>query len=406
MAAMKSGFIVCSVLLLTLALLVTNGNAGDNNASNWLGHKSHHATPAAIQTDAFSPEVTVLDPEDDTVTVAEDHFSFRMLVLSPRLPLTSVTVNVNGRPAFKQKLDNAPDSTRRKFLQQMSVPLDEGENVVAIIAANEKVSSRPVIRKVIYKPAALAKPNLIVLSVGISDYKEDRWNQRYASGDAQAFAKLIETQANPQSLYGSVKTRVLTSADANRLGMLKALSWLNSEVTSANDVRILFLSGAFSADFSDTAYFLSLDHEPKMDPALSSLSLEAIFRRLSSVSGPVLVFIDSNSFSSVGMRSAFEEFNRYSSERNFYIYLASDIKDEVKNPANLGHSYFVSALMDGLKGEADIALGGRRDGVIDTMELQLWLKSRVGDLTGGLQHPVFLGSSQALTVFRSTPAQP
>ena len=404
---MRSILILCSVVVVSLLFPVTRGSAHDQNVNDALAHKTKNEMLTFIQTDAFSPDVIILDPQPAQVTVNNEVLSFRALVLSPTIPLTSVTLTVNGKVLFTRKLEGEVGAKRRKFLTQNEISLRTGENVIVITATNEKAGPRRVIRRITFKPATTpSNPNLIVLSIGVSDSKEGRFKQPHASADAQAFAKFMAAQVRTQQLYGAIKTHVITDAEASRVGILKSLSWLNSEVNSDSDVRILFLSGAFGSDFSDGVYFLSFDHQPKTDPELSSVSLSAIFTRLAEARGPVLVFIDSNKFSSAAMRGALELIRRYSYERNFFIYLSSELNEAAQSPPTSDHSHFVTALLEGLKGQADFEMSGRKDGRIDTLELYFWLKSRVAALSGDSQHPVFLGNSKALPLFSAPAAQP
>jgi len=66
------------------------------------------------------------------------------------------------------------------------------------------------------------------------------------------------------------------------------------------------------------------------------------------------------------------------------------------------HGAFTKALLEGLEGQADGIVNGRRDGRIDTLELSTWLSRRVAELTGDAQHANFdSGGTPPFPLFQS-----
>jgi hypothetical protein len=106
------------------------------------------------------------------------------------------------------------------------------------------------------------------------------------------------------------------------------------------------------------------------------------------------------------LRSAFEVVREYSYQDHFFIYLCSDLTESAETPASSAHSYFVTALLEGLNGQADLSQNGQKDGVVDSLELYFWLKSRVAALSGDRQHPAFRGNSKSLNIFKPAATQP
>lgn len=343
---MKPIVIRCLLPLLVLFVALIDGNAHYRVSS----HPFHHDVAVSLQTDAASPDVIITEPGAATLTANSEDFRLTAL------------------------------------------------------PANGKAVSRQ-IRTVIYERSGAAKPNLIVLAIGVSEYKDRRLNQPRAHEAAAAFAKLMMTQEG--GLYGSVKSLVLANADANRTGILKGLSWLNSEAKSRSDIRVLFLSGAFGADHSETAYFLSPEHEPKADPEFANVSFRSMFARLVDVRSPLLVFLDTNSLSfdrNPGMRLI----NSFAQEGDSFIYMCCDGDPELA-PRVAESSPFATALLEGLRGEADLSVGAPKDGVINLGELQTWLEARVRALTKGQRYPSFVSSfssSKTLPIFLPAAVQP
>lgn len=393
------------LLLCCFLSVEANGRVVDNDAENASRDESVALGLAGIQTDASTPDVIFLFPEAPTLKVHSEILRLRVLVLSPAIPLTGVTMSLNGQIMRKIKLEAAVDHERRKFLNQDQVTLKPGENVIAITATNEKASSRPVVRRVIYEPPVAGKPNLVLLAIGISEYQESSFNHRHANADANAFAKLI-SQANAQGLYGNVKSLVLSNAQATRAGILKGLDWLNSQATLDNDVRVLFLGGSLDVDYHDNTYFLSSEHKPKTDLEIANIKYISFLGKLSQRPGPVFIFVDASGSAGRGRRNLFAITREYSYAGDFYTYVSSDADEPFVAPANAEHSAFATALMEGLRGRADFEVNGRKDGVIDSLEMQLWLQRRVAELTSDRQHPAFFGSSKPVAFFKPAAPQP
>jgi hypothetical protein len=352
------------------------------------------------QTDISVPDVIVLEPESSPVTTAGSNFKLRALVRS-RLPLLSVAVTLNGKIIHRVKLEESPKE-RNRYVLEVEIPLTRGKNTVAVTANNAKTSSQPQIREILYEPVSQNKPNLIVLAVGISSYAGSGVTSRTARDDAEALAKILSSQANEGGLYQSVKTNVLIDEQATRLAIFKSLDWLNAEAKFDDDVRLVFLSGHFGAEFSNSPYFLSSE-SPKGDPALYGVSYSVILDKLSARPVRTIIFIDGQ-MDGRSSRALLEITRNYAA--GITTYLASlDDKKESDTPAG-DNSIFVKALLEGLRGRADLEVNGSKDGVVDTAELRLWLEKRVAELSEGRQRAAYFGASRPITFFKLSTAVP
>ena len=73
------------------------------------------------------------------------------------------------------------------------------------------------------------KPNLYILSIGISDYQHEPIDLTFAHKDAQSIAQQFEeTEGN---LFGKVYSRQLLNEEASLLNIKKGLTWLEREAT-------------------------------------------------------------------------------------------------------------------------------------------------------------------------------
>jgi Caspase domain len=361
---MKVATILCLTLLSLLVTLAGSGRL----------YEGAHA-----QTDIFLPDVTILEPENSGKT-DNPNLRVRALVRSP-LPLVGVSVSLNGEPIRKIPIE-ASFRQRTRYVFDEVITLRRGSNTISVAAENEKAWSKPVVREVVYEPESQAAPGLRVLVIGVSKLKSSTMDNKFATADAEAFVKVMGTQTPANGLFSTVDIRALIDEAATKAAILKELKWLNASSQSDNDVRILFLSGSVTTDYlENTVYFLTSQFEPKTDLALDNVRLDTFWEVLDTGHGKTIFFVDVD-WVQGGGRYPLEKFVRFGQDENFHNYIASADGQNIITDPTWKNSAFAMALLEGLTGKAD---AGKQDGIIDTHELQSWIRLRVEELTNGKQ---------------------
>jgi hypothetical protein len=352
---------------------------------------------SSLQTDILVPDLTVLEPEDARTTTLSESIRLRVLVRS-RVPLVSVAVVQNGKPLPKVKFDGS-EKERNRYILDTMVQLRPGENSISVTAVNEKKASNAATVAIVYNQAPATKPNLSVLAIGVS---KSGGLSKFAAGDAEAFAKLMDTQKE-SSLWASAKTVSLLNKDASREAIIENLKWLRSRRTSPNDVTILFLSGTLATDYVDNSlYFLTAQHEPKTDLAVADVKYSLFWEVLNEGGGNTIIFTNTD-WADSGGRYLLQRLTGTSKGRDWNTYFSSDDGFLTSIDPRLNHSAFTQALLEGLEGKADLEMpGAGKDRIIDTHELQTWIRWRVEDLTGGKQLPAIQVGSKRIPIFKIT----
>ena len=368
-------------------------HAGASQAMQLLSPEiTPHFSKPGFQTDISVPDIVILEPEDPSTKISKPECRLRALIRS-RIPLTNVTVMLNGK-VIQQISENALGTDRNRYLLDIPVPLSEGRNVLSVTGTtNQKTSSKPEVREIFYEESASSKPNLIVLAVGISSYAGDSSGSSSAGKDAEAFSELMKDQAGGSGLYQEVKVKVLTNEEATRLAIFRGLEWANQH-SRDTDVRVVFLSGRFDTEHSEGQYFLSSEQQPHGDPAVGGVSYVSLLNSLSSLPARTVIFIDGKVVDKNGYGLTLSK-ETYSATTAAYVMTSAPFETDVES-----RSLFIRALVEGLKGPADLPKNGVKDGLIDTGELHSWLESRVKDLSQGKNHIAFYGSSRAITFFK------
>ncbi|MGD8776355.1 MAG: caspase family protein, partial [Syntrophobacterales bacterium] len=180
----------------------------------------------------------------------------------------TVRVFVNGKPTVE-----APVNANEQELS-LDVPLFSGANRITAVAYNDKgFSSNPKFVDVICKHAGLAKPNLYIFAIGISDYPRlsSKWQLEFAHTDAKALIKALKSQEG--NLFGEVRYNLLNNKKATVQtinDVLDALSGMNE-----NDLAVIFMAGHGVKAKDGTFYFLTSDGSFE-EPQRGGLSWAAV----------------------------------------------------------------------------------------------------------------------------------
>jgi hypothetical protein len=198
--------------------------------------------------------------------------------------IKTVRVFVNGKPTLE-----VPVNAKEKELS-LDVPLFSGANRITAVAYDEKgFSSNPKYVDVLSKHAGLAKPNLYVFAIGVSDYPRlaSRWQLEFAHTDAKALVEALKNQEG--KLFGEVRYNLLTNENATVQtidDVLDALSGMDE-----NDLAVIFMAGHGVKAEDGTFYFLTSDGSFE-EPQREGLSWASVGKHLSRVKGRVILLLD------------------------------------------------------------------------------------------------------------------
>ncbi|MEM6525433.1 MAG: caspase family protein [Bacteroidota bacterium] len=230
------------------------------------------------------------------------------------------------------------------------------------------------------------KPDLYLLSIGISEFKKRKYNLNFADDDANSLSGVFTD--SPKKVYNHVWSRKLINESATRANILSAFEWLTDSV-KANDVACLFIA---SHGFNKDGEFFILPHDGNPNNLEeTTVRWNELSSLLSVLPGKVIVFLDACHSGKLGSNfsrftsSNTEAIRSISSEENGVVIMAASTGEEVALESDeWGHGAFSLALIEGLRdGKADI----KEDGVIYLPELDFYVSERTIELTDGKQHP-------------------
>jgi len=369
--------------------------------------------PAQEIAKQLPPVITILSPSEGS-TFASDSLALSYSLRSPSgLAISEVAALVDGRPlagaTAKGLIPVSATDDAERSLTLTSLP--QRDLTLSLVARAGDAESVPTSIRLKYKGAAQASApaevvstvSLYALVVGVSKFKDPSVNNlNWAAKDARDFAAALKRE---NRLYRKVEVKLLTDEDAESGAILDGLTWLKRQV-GQGDVGVVFLAGHGVTDPSGDYYYVPYNARIEEVAGVplptrgSSVPDVEISRTLKQLAGNALFFFDTchaGKAAGVNFRGA-PDYNKLINEiagSANAIVLASSTGAELSMESDeWRQGAFTKALLEGMAGKGLHYTAG----VVTVDELNLYVKERVKELTGGLQHPVDLKPKEARNI--------
>ena len=227
-------------------------------------------TEQMLGSDFHLPTVEVLTT-DVPVSVNTAALTLRVKAIDSKYPLDRFNVFVNDIPVYGTAGVPLQNKQVKSHEQEIQAPLVPGRNKIQVSVLNQQgVES---LKQTVYttSTAQAVPPDVYVVAIGVSDYKDKAYNLRYAAKDATDLLnayKVIEQRPGSKS---KVHVLDLTNQKATRPEILKAKEWLKQ--SRINDLVVVFAAGHGMTDEQSNYYFGTHDIDPK-HPATNGLPYE------------------------------------------------------------------------------------------------------------------------------------
>ena len=204
------------------------------------------------------PRVRIIDPYGTTDTnLASQKVTFSIQT-SNRLPITDLIIANNGRRISKPPT-TIGTSRKDGFVTTkyaFECQLEASENTISIRSKHAAAFSNTAevtVNSIRSVEPSMEQPNLYVLAIGISKYKESKYKLGYADKDADDFVKAWKAQEG--LMYGKVVTKVVVNEEATVNGIEDAFEWLKGQPITDRDFAFVFLAGHAMFDPNDIWVF-------------------------------------------------------------------------------------------------------------------------------------------------------
>jgi WD40 repeat protein len=352
--------------------------------------------------EVLPPIVFITSPDKSKIDVTEPTVEVRFIAKPVgKHPITGVRLMLDGRPYPGAEYFKKYDPPRTgEVRDSWTIKLDPGKHTVAVQveSAVSKALSEPVEITLVKARGAelepgdqeknLELPSLYVLAIGVSEYPQEKMKLKFAAKDAQVLAKTFQSASH--NLYRNIEVKVLTDKDATRRNIMQGLTWLRKQMTQ-RDVAIVSFAGHGSQDSDGKLYLLPVDVD-KEDLLSTAVPGEQIKSVLGSIPGRVIVLLDACHSGAVdgekrrGGGSLTDDLVRdlVTDDYGVVVMCSSMGREFSLESDTVAHGFFTLALVEGLSGKADYD----KTGVVYLNGLDLYVTTRVKDLSTGKQHPV------------------
>ena len=355
-----------------------------------------NAKPAENIANRLPPVVTLLSPADGD-TFSADSLTVRYTVHSPSgLQVSEVRALVDGRPV--------PGATAKGFIP-VSTSEDAGQSItlkglpqrditLSLVARAADLESTPAIIHLKFQgvPRPVPKGSLYAVVVGVGKFKDPSVPPlRWPANDARDFAAALQRQQG--RLYQKVEVRLLPDEIADSTSIIDALQWLGDRVRES-DVGVVFLSGHGVTSQKGDYFFVPYNAEMIVSQAgrplpkrSTSVPDTEIGNALKELLGNAVFFFDTCHAGQAAMGGGIDYnrlINTIAGSANAIVLASSTGTELSKENDTLQHGAFTQALLEVLAGKGY----HYKAGIVTIDELNLYVKNRVPELTGGVQHPV------------------
>jgi len=197
------------------------------------------------------------------------HLDVELLATDEKYPLERINIWVNGVAIYGIKGYKILDETTQEYRAKFTIPLANGKNKIEFNAFNIKgAASYKKTYKVLNTSEAI-EPNLYLVSIGVSKFKNESFNLNYAAKDARDIANTFKGSKS----FNQIFVQEYTNEEVNIENILKAKKFL--EGASINDMVIVFVAGHGVLDENFDYFFAS--HEMDFsNPKLKGIPYEMI----------------------------------------------------------------------------------------------------------------------------------
>lgn len=264
-----------------------------------------------------------------------------------------------------------------------TLKLSPGSNIIRVIAfnADNSMQSNDAVHQVQASFAAILKPTLHALVIGIQEFRNPKFQLKYAVADANLFADTLRKGAG--SLFEQVKVTLLTTREAtSRDALVSALQ--RYLAINPDDLFILYIASHGTVDEGE--YFLitsnvgALSTQKLKNDALSQVQLKELVANIPSTKK--LIVIDTCNAGQLGQAMQTALLTRGMSEDTAMKVLSRAVGSTILSASTSvqealegyqGHGLFTWTLVQGLQGKADKG----RSGFVKTTDLAAYVEDEV-----------------------------
>lgn len=228
-----------------------------------------------------TPEMKILNSDSVIYLTDNSTVSLEIYGTDSRYNLNRLMVWVNGVPVYGANGINLADVKTNSVSKTINIDLSSGTNNIKVSCINEKgVESLRESVDVVYSPSVQVKPDLYVITMSVSAYKDKRYSLHYAAKDGKDIASLFSTLDQPDGGYGKVNVFPLLNRKAVKENFFSLKQQLSK--TKIDDEVVIFVSGHGLLNKSLDFYFATYNTDFR-HPEINGISFDEMESILDSI---------------------------------------------------------------------------------------------------------------------------
>lgn len=351
-----------------------------------------------------SKKRTVILKNDSIVESRSALFNFELSVLQFDDEVTEIRIYNNGKLiASRSTNEELIFRGGKTNTESFEVALIDGmNNLMAVATSSREVESEPVHLQVKFDGEA-AKVDLYILSVGINDYKNSKYNLNYAVKDADDFSKAIAKGGG--ELFNKINTYSLEDNKATKSEIESLFNEIVENV-GPEDVFVFYYAGhgvmnEGSESTEDEFYILTHNVTNFYEESMlqkEGVSASELLEFSKQISAQKQLFIlDAcnsggalNVLASRGTDSREKAIAQLARNTGTFFLTASQDMEYANESGDLKHGLFTYALLEIIGGEL-ATTSSNQDNKVTINEIKTYVEERVPELSekyhGSAQYP-------------------
>lgn len=214
------------------------------------------------------PTVTV-NANDLPLETDQRELTFTISAKDSNKTLKRLQVYDNGVPVFGSTGIDVSGENSNEITRDVTISLTSGLNEIRATAMNTSGQESLAASFEVQHTAEYDKPDLYMVSIGVSEYQQSDYNLTFAAKDANDMVNTL----GASSAYENVYSKILTNSDATDANIQSIRIFV--EGAKVDDVVIVFIAGHGVLD-SNYTYFFATHNMDFNNPANGGLSYEAL----------------------------------------------------------------------------------------------------------------------------------
>ena len=381
-------------------------------------------TEEMLENDFEIPKLEIKNFEELPLNIDESSLELNLKIIDDNHPIDRINVWVNDVAIFGSNGINVRSENAKYLEKTIKIPLVYGDNKIQVSVLNQSGAESYKKLHNIFCSRGKTKPDLYLITIGDSKYKQNKYNLNYAAKDAQDLSSLFKNS----KVYENIFSKTLTNEKVTKNNILGLQTFF--EKADINDQVIIFFAG-HGVLSSDLEYYLATYDMDFNSPEKKGLAYEDLERLLDGIkplkkiliidachSGEIDkddVLLTQNELPEEGdvqfrvvgnsLKSKLGEQNTLELTKSLFTDLRKGTGATIISSAggmefamessDWKNGLFTFVLINGIKsGEADL----NNDGEIWLSELQKYVGEKVTTLSQGKQQPTSRIENQTIDI--------